>query len=326
MQLSELVFLGERILAGHVITYTEAEQLTKVADADIVLLMAYANKIRQHYCGSKVDLCGILNARSGMCSEDCKFCSQSVYHQTASPVYPLQSAAALVSMAKQAQAGGARRISIVTSGKGMENDPDFADILVILKAIIIETGLQVCANLGTLSFSQAKQLAAIGIKRYAHNIETSERFYPEVCSTHPYSERMNTIAAARAAGLELCTGGIIGLGEGWQDRLAMAFALRELGVESVPVNILNPLPGTALEHLCPPPPLEILKTFALFRFILPSAVIRPAGGRELNLRDFQGSVMLSGANGLIVGNYLTFSGRDTAADLRMVTDAGLIPG
>ena len=325
MQLSELVALGERILAGHVITYTEAEQLTEIADTDIVLLMAYANKIRQHYCGSKVDLCGILNARSGMCSEDCKFCSQSVYHQTTSPVYPLQSAATLVSMAKQAQAGGAKRISIVTSGKGMENDPDFSDILVILKAIITETGLQVCANLGTLSFSQAKQLAAIGIKRYAHNIETSERFYPEVCTTHPYSERMNTIAAVRAAGLELCTGGIIGLGEGWQDRLAMAFALRELRAESVPVNILNPLPGTALEHLCPPPPLEILKTFALFRFILPSAVIRPAGGRELNLRDFQGSVMLSGANGLIVGNYLTFSGRDTAADLRMVTDAGLIP-
>lgn len=326
METPELIALGEHILTGHVITYDEAKQLTDISDADILLLTAYANKIRQHYAGNKVDLCGILNARSGMCSEDCKFCAQSVYHQTASPVYPLQSVTTLVELAKQAQAAGAKRISIVTSGKGMENDPDFEDIVAILQAIIAETDLHVCANLGTLSLSQAKQLAAIGIKRYAHNLETSERFYPEVCTTHPYAERVNTIAAARAAGLELCTGGIIGLGESWQDRLDMAFALRELGAESVPINILNPLPGTALEHLHPPQPLEILKTFALFRFILPSAVIRPAGGRELNLRDFQGSVMLAGANGLIVGNYLTFSGRDTAADLKMVTDAGLLPG
>ncbi len=326
MQLSELTALSDRILAGHRITFEEAEQLTDIADSDIVLLMAFANKIRQQYAGNTVELCGILNARSGMCSEDCKFCSQSVYHQTASPIYPLLPPAALVEMAKQAQAAGAKRISIVTSGKGMENDPDFTDIVSILKAIIAETDLQVCANLGTLSLSQAKQLAAAGVKRYAHNVETSERFYPEVCTTHPYSERINTIAAARAAGLELCTGGIIGLGESWQDRLAMAFVLRDWGAESVPVNILNPLPGTALEHRCPPPPLEILKTFAIFRSILPAAVIRPAGGRELNLRDFQGSAMLAGANGLIIGNYLTFSGRDAAADLRMVTDAGLLPG
>ncbi|MEN6414231.1 MAG: biotin synthase BioB [Veillonellales bacterium] len=187
------------------------------------------------------------------------------------------------------------------------------------------THLKVCANLGTITKEQALQLAAAGVKRYAHNLETSERFYPKMCTTHSYQERLSTIQAAKSAGLELCTGGIIGLGETWQDRLDLAFALREIGVQSIPLNILNPIKGTALEGVNPPLPLEILKVFAIFRFILPDRVIRPAGGRELNLRDMQGAVMLAGANGLIIGNYLTFSGRDAAADFQMVADAGLRP-
>jgi len=321
----DIIALGEKILHGHSITRPEALELTSVENPDIPLLTAYANKIRARFAGNTVDMCGIINARSGMCSEDCKFCAQSVHHQTTAPVYPLLGVDEIVAAAKKAELQGAKRASIVTSGKGMENDPQFADILNAIKAIHSQTGLTVCANLGTITLAQAKELADAGVKRYAHNLETSRRFYPEICTTHPFTERLATIRAAKAAGLELCTGGIIGLGETWEDRVDMAFTLREIGVQSVPLNILNPITGTALENATPPSPLECLKTFALFRFVLPDAVIRPAGGREINLRDMQGALLLAGANGLIIGNYLTFTGRDTAADFKMAADAGLVP-
>lgn len=325
MNSSDIVALGEKILSGCSITRSEADALVTIADGDIFLLTAYANKIRQHFAGNGVDMCGLISARSGMCSEDCKFCAQSCYHHTGITVHPLLDKATIIAAAKKAEADGAARISIVTSGKGMEGDTDFPGILQAIAAILSHTHLKVCANLGTISTQQAHQLAAAGVKRYAHNLETSERFYPEMCTTHPYKERLSTIRAAKSAGMELCTGGIIGLGETWQDRLDLAFTLRDFGVQSIPLNILNPIKGTALEGVTPPAPLEILKVFAIFRFVLPDRVIRPAGGRELNLRDMQGAVMLAGANGLIIGNYLTFTGRNAAADFQMVADAGLIP-
>lgn len=325
MECRDIVSLGEKVLDGYRLTAEDALSLTRVAPPDIPVLAAYANKIRHHCCGEGVDMCGIISARSGLCSEDCRFCAQSVHHSTDAPVYPLLDTGELVAAAKKAQAEGAKRLSIVTSGKGMENDPDFPNILASIQAVISETGLKVCANLGTINKAQAKALAGAGVKRYAHNLETSRRYYPSVCTTHPYEERLATAAAAKAAGMELCTGGIIGLGETWQDRVDMALALRELSPASIPVNILNPIKGTAFEGVTPPSPLEIIKTFALFRFLLPDKIIRPAGGREINLRDMQGWLMLSGANGLIIGNYLTFSGRDCAADFRMVRDAGLQP-
>jgi biotin synthase len=213
----------------------------------------------------------------------------------------------------------------VTSGKGMSGDPDFPLIVEALRLIMQETPLKVCANLGTLTLAQAKALAEAGVKRYAHNLETSAGYYPNICTTHPYEERLATIRAVQAAGMELCTGGIIGLGETWDDRLDMAFALRTLDVASVPINILNPLKGTILEYIQPLAPLEILKTFAIFRFIMPAKTIRPAGGREINLRDLQGALMLSGANGLIVGNYLTFTGRNSKTDFAMIRDVELYP-
>lgn len=325
MNALELVALGEKILNGHTVSAEEALALTAVEAVDIPLLAAYANKIRDRFAGQKVDMCGIISARSGMCSEDCKFCAQSVHHETASPVYPLLEPEAILAAAQKAEAQGAKRTSIVTSGKGMENDPDFPVILTAIQAIQQQTGLKVCANLGTITPDQARQLAAAGVKRYAHNLETSRRFYPEICTTHPFEERLATIRAAKDAGMELCTGGIIGLGETWEDRIELALALREIGVHSVPINILNPIKGTVLEGTMPPSALDCIKTFAIFRFILTGAVIRPAGGREINLRDMQGALMLAGANGLIIGNYLTFTGRDTPADFTMVADAGLIP-
>lgn len=325
MNALKIVKLGEAVLSGHLITYDEALALTAIDPLDIPLLAAYAHKIRAKFVGSHVDMCGVISARSGMCSEDCKFCAQSVHHTTNAPVYDLMDTEALVAIAQKAEQQGARRISVVTSGKGMEHDPAFSKIIEAIKQLLSCTRLQICANLGTITAQQARQLAAAGVKRYAHNLETSERYYPAMCSTHPYSDRVSTIQAAKNAGMELCTGGIIGLGENWRDRIAMAFTLKELDVHSVPINILNPIKGTPLENQPPLLPLEIIQTFALFRFILPAKVIRPAGGREINLRDMQGAIMLAGANGLIVGNYLTFTGRDTAADFKMVRDAQLVP-
>jgi len=320
-----IIALGEYILQGNQINYEDSLRLTKVATDDVPLLAAFANKIRQQFAGNRVDMCGLVSARSGMCSEDCKFCAQSVYHSTNAPVYDLLSTKEITMSAQKAEREGAKRISLVTSGKGMNNDPDFEKIITAIECIMDKTDLRVCANLGTLTLSQAQTLAASGIKRYAHNLETSKNFYPTVCTTHSYEERLATIHAAKAAGMELCTGGIIGMGESWSDRIDFAFALRQLDVTSIPINILNPIKGTSFEDIIPPTPLDIIKAFAIFRFILPDKIIRPAGGRELNLRDMQGQLMLSGANGLIIGNYLTFSGRDTAADFQMVQDAGLIP-
>jgi len=320
-----IIALGEYILQGNQINYEDSLRLTQVTTEDVPLLAAFANKIRQQFAGNGVDMCGLVSARSGMCSEDCKFCAQSVYHSTTAPVYELRNAEEIIIAAQKAQQDGAKRISLVTSGKGMDNDPDFENIVEAIKATIRKTTLKVCANLGTITLPQARILATSGIKRYAHNLETSKNFYPSVCTTHSYEERLATIQAAKTAGMELCTGGIIGMGESWQDRIDFAFALRELDVTSIPINILNPIKGTAFEDIAPTAPLDIIKAFAIFRFILPTKIIRPAGGRELNLRDMQGQLMLSGANGLIIGNYLTFSGRDAAADFKMVRDAGLIP-
>lgn len=325
MQAQRIVELGEKVLSGAKITYDEAVELTNTTKIDIPLLGAYAHKIRDKFMGDMVDMCGIVSARAGMCSEDCKFCAQSVYHQTDAPVYPLLAPEQLLAAARKAEADGARRVSLVTSGKGMVGDPDFPAIVEALRLVMHETGLKTCANLGTMTSEQAQILADAGVRRYAHNIETSARFYPHICTTHPYEERLATIKAAKAVGMELCTGGIIGLGETWADRVDMAFTLRDLDVDSVPINILNPLKGTMLEYMEPMQPLEALKAFAIFRFILPDKVIRPAGGREINMRDLQGALMLAGANGLIIGNYLTFTGRSCKTDFDMVRDVDLRP-
>ncbi len=325
MDAKYIIKLGEMVLDGYSLTSAEALSLVAIALEDIPLLGAYAHKIRAKFAGPGVEMCGVINARSGLCTEDCKFCAQSVYHQTNCTIFPLISPTRALEQITRLSKDGVRRASLVTSGKGMETDPDFDRIVSLIQYISQQSDTGICANLGTISHSQALRLAAAGIKRYAHNLETSERFYPYVCTTHTYRERFDTLLAAKNAGLALCSGGIIGLGETWEDRINLALTLRELDVASVPINILNPIPGTAFAAQTPLAPLEIIKTFAIFRFILPAKVIRPAGGREIHLRDMQGTVMLTGANGLIAGNYLTFGGRDTAKDFTMVYDAGLRP-
>ncbi|SMC80114.1 biotin synthase BioB [Sporomusa malonica] len=320
-----IIKLGNKVLEGGEISREEASKLAEVEDKDVPFLLAMADKIRQQFVGDDVDLCAIVNGRSGMCSENCRFCAQSAHHKASIQIYPLLSEDELVAAARQAEAGGALRFSIVTSGRGVDGDKDFPKIVSALERIKKETNLMVCASLGTLTLERAKALKAAGVNRYHHNVESSRNFYAEVCTTHTYDDRAETIGIAHEAGLEICSGGIIGLGESMEDRLDMAFELKKFGVHSVPLNVLTPIKGTAMAEQPSVPPREILKTFALFRFIMPERGIRTAGGREVNLRDLQSISLMGGINGMMIGGYLTTGGRSSDMDVAMVKDLGLRP-
>ena len=317
--------VGEQVLAGQGITMEQAVTLSQIPEEDLPFLLAMADKIRRRFVGDEVDLCVIVNGRSGKCTEDCSFCAQSMHHQAQISVYPLLTEEELIAAAKKAEASGSHRFSIVTSGRGAEQDKDFGKILAALTKIQAETKLKVCASLGTLSVENAKALKAAGVSRYHHNVETSRSYYGDICTSHTYDDRANTIKAAHEAGLEVCSGGIIGMGETMQQRLEMAFELKAMGVHSVPLNILNPIKGTAMAEQAPLRPMEILRIFALFRFIMPEMGIRSAGGREVNLRDLQSMGLASGLSGMLIGGYLTTGGRDSAMDLKMIHDMGRVP-
>lgn len=322
---SLIVHIGEKVLDGGDITWDEARALTQIEKVDIPLLLAMANKVREKFAGNEVETCEIINARSGACPEDCKFCAQSAHHDAEVAVYPLVSEEEIVAAARRAEEEGAHRFCIVTSGRGMEGDGDFPAILRAIKRIKRETSLEMCCSLGFLEEEHVVALKETGITRYHHNLETGKSFFPRICTTHSCEERLATIKRVKIAGLQVCSGGIIGMGENWEQRLEMAFALRELDVDSVPINILNPIKGTPLENETRLHPLEILQTFAIFRLILPAKIIRYAGGREVNLGDFVPQGLLSGINGMLIGNYLTTRGRGAAEDLRMIRDLGLEP-
>jgi biotin synthase len=290
---------------------------------DIMLLLAHANMVRQHFFGPVIDLCAIVNAKSGRCTENCAFCAQSVHFATAARSYPLMKSSAIITAAKKCLQSNTRRFSIVTSGKGMVSDADFARICATIAKISGMPGMAACASLGILAPEQLALLHQAGLKRYHHNIETAESFYPNICTTHAFALRRATVRAARAAGLEVCCGGILGLGETPAQRIELAFTLRELGVDSVPLNFLNPLPGTPLENQPLLPALDMLKAIAMFRFVLPDTELRICGGREATLRTLQPFMYLAGANGAMTGNYLTTAGRDPAADIREIADLGL---
>lgn len=320
-----IVSLGRKVLDGGEPSFDEALALTAVAPEDIPLLLGVANKVRARFAGDTADTCQIVNARSGNCPENCKFCAQSVHHPTVIDTYPLLAEDEILKAAHAARRSGASRFSVVTAGCGMQNDPDFAAITAALRRIGRETALKCCCSLGLLSAENAAALKAAGVTRYHHNLEAGESFFPHICSTHTYQDRLATIRLAREAGLEICSGGIIGMGESWRQRLELAFALKELDVDSVPLNLLSPVKGTALENAPRLSPPEVLQTFALFRLILPGKVIRYAGGRDQALGEFVPLGYLSGINGALTGNYLTTSGRTAAEDLRTIAAAGLKP-
>ena len=317
-----IIELGEKVLNGGEITKAEAEQLINVSDSDTMLLLAMADKIRDKFNGPAVDCCAIINARSGRCSENCKFCAQSAHYHTGVKEYPLLSEDEMVAAAKKAKAAGAVRFSIVTSGRGQSEEADFELICATLKRIKQEVGIEVCCSLGLLTLEQAYNLKEAGATRFHSNIETAPSYFPKLCTTHNYQDKMGAIHNAKQAGLRVCSGGIFGLGETPEQRVEMAFELKRLEIDSIPLNMLNPIPGTPFEHNKPLTPLEILRTFAVFRFVLPHALIRTAGGREVNLRDLQCLALNGGLNGIMVGGYLTTGGRSPEMDKKMIRDLG----
>ena len=313
------------VLAGRAITPEQARGMMGFSQqGDVLYLAQAANRIREAFMGNIADLCSLVNAKSGACSEDCAFCSQSSKYKTDAAVYPLLPVEQMVAAAKKAEAAGSHNFCIVCSGDTPKPD-ELARIGEAVRRIVAETTLQVTCSLGALSEAQAAFLKDAGMKRYNHNIETARSHYHEVVSTHTFDDRVRTIQTVHAQGLEACCGGIIGMGETADQRVEFAFQLRELKTDCFTLNMLNPRPGTPLEGVAPLTPMEIVKTVAVFRFIIPDKILKLSGGREANLRELQALAMLSGANGLIVGGYLTTPGQGVGRDLQMLLDVGLDP-
>lgn len=286
------------------------------------LLMAHASEIREYFKGKRISLCGIVNAKSGICPENCRFCAQSVHYHTHAPTYPLLSAKEIMDKARIAKESGAHFFGIVTSGTRIVSKEEWKEIYNAIKGINA-LGIKPCASLGMLDDARAQQLKKAGLFRYHHNLETSKSFFHNICTTHEYEEDIETNRAAKKAGLSVCCGGIIGLGENMEHRIELAMTLKELDVDSVPVNILNPIPGTPLMGTPQLSPAEILLTISILRFILPDKDIKLCGGKEKNLRQLLPLGIIAGCNSLMTGNYLTTEGRDTTHDIEMIHDLGL---
>jgi biotin synthase len=327
-----LTNLSNRIINGYNITREEALDLTKIeGEENILLLCEQADLIRQSCCGNVVDLCSIVNIKSGNCSENCGFCAQSVHHQGKdSPVYGLKTQAEILEQAKAAAAAGAKRFCLVSQGRGIKyNSPkstEFEQILATVSQIVQETKIKPCCALGELTLEQAEALKKAGVTRYNHNLESSANFYPKIVSTHTWQDRVDTVKTLKAVGIQACTGGIIGMGETWSDRVDLALSLRELEVESVPINLLNPRAGTPLGDSKKLNPLEAVKTIAIFRFILPQQILRYAGGREAVMGKWQNLGLKSGINAMLIGNYLTTLGQPPEQDHAMLESLGLTGG
>lgn len=314
MNLSELTY---KVLEGNEITRDEALFLY---GQPLLELCKSADKIRQHFCANQFDICTIINAKSGSCSENCKFCAQSAHNHTCAATYPLLSKEEIISQAKLNHEQGVLRYSIVTSGKRL-SDTEVDAILEAVREIKEKVGISVCVSLGLLNEQQFRRLKEAGVTRVHNNLETSRRNFPNICTTHRFDDKVQAIRAAQAAGLSVCSGGIMGLGETAEDRIDMALNLRELGVLSVPVNMLNPIPGTPFENNERLTEEDMRRIVAVYRFILPKASIRLAGGRGL-LPDKGKSCFTSGANAAISGDMLTTAGITTKTDMALLKELG----
>lgn len=311
------------IADNHRLTPDEAHHLLNTADTDA--LRHSADRVRRHFTGNRIDTCSIMNARSGRCSEDCKWCAQSARHRTKIDVYPLTDTAEALRHAQDNHDKGVGRFSLVTSGRTM-TDREIEKCAAIYRAIAEQMpGFRnghLCASMGLLTREQLQTLKEAGVGHYHCNIETAPSYFPRLCTTHTTAEKLRTLRWAREAGMRLCSGGIIGMGETAEQRLEMAFSLRELDVDSIPINVLNPIPGTPFENTPPLSDDDILRTFALFRLIHPTAHIRFAGGRTLLRRDVQERALRGGANAAIVGDLLTTIGSGVAEDREMFRQCG----
>lgn len=315
---------ADKILSGNNISYKEAERLYLNKNVPLFDLLWVANRIRESFRKNRVELCSVVNAKSGICSEDCKFCAQSSHYKTGIKSYPLLSGEEILKAAVNAKNNKATCFGIVTSGKGINDKKEISTICKAIGKIKKNLpGLKRSVSLGIVNKDLLLEFKNSGVERFHHNLETSKDYFPGICSTHTYQDRLETIEDAKKAGFKVCSGGIFGLGEDRRDRLSLAFALRELDVDSVPLNFLHPIKGTALENAAPMSPDEILRIIAIFRIVLPAKEIKVCGGRVVNLRSLQPMIFFAGASGMMIGNYLTQPGQDPAADLEMIRDLGL---
>ena len=300
---------ADKVLAGEILGAEEALKLAGATGSDRYLLFAEAARIRDHFLGSAVHLCSIINAKSGKCAENCAFCAQSAHHDTGVDVYPLVDEDEIVRCAALAEQNGAGCYGIVTSGTRINKGEELDRVCRAVGRIKSETGISPSCSLGMLDVETALRLKDAGMETYHHNLETSRSFFPRICTTHDYEDDVATIRAAKSVGLRVCCGGIFGLGESFAQRVEMALTLRELAVDSIPLNFLNPVAGTRLEAADNLTPLECLTIIAVYRFLLPGTRLAVCGGREKNLRELQSWMFLAGADGTMTGNYLTTPGR-----------------
>jgi biotin synthase len=322
-EIQSLEALTCQVLEGRPLSREQAEWMVEeVCDEHLLDLFRGASRIRDHFLGRQVRCCSIAAARVGECDQDCAFCSQSAHYQTHVKGLTVLPADEVRLASREAADAGAQCFGIVTSGLG-PTDAEIERWGSTFEKIRVEGRIGLCASMGVLTAAQARRLAELGVRRYNHNLQTSRRHFPTIVSTHNYDDRLATLRNLRAAGIELCCGALFGMGETWADRLDLAFELRAVEPEVVPLNFLIPIAGTPLADLPPLEPNECLKIIAVYRYLLARQEITIAGGRETQLRDVQSWIFAAGATGFLIGNYLTTCGRSAEADRRMVRDLGL---
>lgn len=318
---SKITAIAESVLAGGQIDRAQAAFLASIRGIEVYDLLYWANRIRSERYSPDVSFCAIASVMTGACSEDCAFCAQSVHHPGPAARADSLTDEQICAAAEQAVRNGANSFGLVTSGRRLT--PALLErIAGLARRIRQKHDIRLCASLGTITEQQARALLAAGIQRYNHNLETSETHYAAIVTTHAFQDRVDSVRAAARGGLEVCCGGIFGIGETWDDRLNLAFTLRELSPAAIPLNFLHPVPGP-LQDVPPLAPMEILHVIAMFRFVFPTAMVKVAGGRERNLRDLQSWIFYAGASSSLIGDYLTTTGRPAEEDHQMVRDLGL---
>jgi biotin synthase len=312
----------EKVFSGNHITIDDAKKLLNIPERNLKDLARCANEITRDFNGDKVDVEQLNNIKKNACSEDCTFCGQSAFFDTGIESYQLPTPEEVVIKAKKAKEEGAESYCLVAAWRE-PSTTDFQKVCKIITEINDKVGISVECSLGFLTQEQAKKLKELKVKRYNHNLETAKSKFSEICTTHTYEDRLKTLGIARDAGLELCTGGIIGLGETREQRLELTLELARLYPEEVTINILVPVPGTPLELQTDLPNSEIVRMFSVIRFLLPESVIKISGGRETQLDDSGEELLQSGANGIITAGYLTMGGNEAKKDKEMIEKIGL---
>ena len=315
----------EIALKGQSISSDKALQLESFTHEELDYLFIGTDRIRDKFKGEDVKICSIVNAKSGRCVEDCSFCAQSSSFKTDAPETELMSVEEMVAAAKEAEAFGANEFSIVASGTRMDDRKELDKVIAAVRRIKAETKLETCCSLGLMELDDLKELKAAGLDRCHHNLETAASFFNKIVTTHTYEDEVKAVKNAKEAGLQVCVGGIFGMGETFAQRVELAFSIRELGTQSLPINFLKPIEGTGLDHLETIEYYDALKTIALLRLVLPKIDLFVCGGREEVMTDKQEQLFSAGANGILGGNYLTTKGQDPKRDIEMIQSLGLRP-